>query len=118
MRTLSMISFRCAAVCALAACSGVIAGPVLARDQTPTEGRSEIVWFSDLNLSHPQGVAELYRRIGAAARRLCADRNTTVRYWSREEGRCVRETVAKAVDAIGSEQLSALHREKMGHQVG
>ena len=77
--------------------------------------RSEIVWFGDLNLSNPEGVAVLYRRIKAAAHRVCAERNTrTLLIWSRAEAECKRAAIARAVVAVNSERLAALHREMGG----
>jgi len=107
-------SYRWAIACAAAACSSVFVCPAFAGERADTESRSVIVGFGDLNLSQPEGVTELYRRIRAAAHRLCADRNTTVRYWSKVDERCERQAVADAVGTLGNERLAALHREKSG----
>ena len=48
-----------------------------AADASDEVVRSEIVGFGDLNLSNPEGVAVLYRRIKAAAHRVCSDRNNS-----------------------------------------
>jgi UrcA family protein len=74
--------------------------------------RSEIVGFGDLNLSDPEGVAVLYRRIKAAAHRVCSDRNNrTLLIWSKAETECKRAAIARAVAAVNNERLALMHRE-------
>ena len=111
-------SHRWVIACAAAACSSAFVCPAFAGERAQTESHSAIVWFSDLNLSQPEGFPELYRRIRAAAHRLCADRNTTVRYWSKVDERCERQAVAAAVGTVGNQRLTALHQEKSGDHLG
>jgi UrcA family protein len=81
--------------------------------------RSEVVGFGDLNLSDPEGVVVLYRRIKAAAHRVCRERNNrTLLIWSRAEAECTRAAIASAVVAVNSERLAALHREMGGSRHG
>jgi UrcA family protein len=73
--------------------------------------RSTIGHFSDLNLSNPEGVAALYRRIKVGAHRLCVDRTAyTRRTWSKAGAECRRQAIAKAVDDLHNERLASLHR--------
>jgi UrcA family protein len=119
MRTISLKQLlRGFVVCGVAAWSSLFGSISPASEDTELETRSKIVWFSDLNLSHPEGVAVLYRRIGAAAHRLCADRNSTVRYWSKAEAECKRAAIANAVSTIRNDRLTALHREKTPRRFG
>ena len=76
------------------------------------ETRSAIVGFSDLNLSNPGGVAELYRRIKAKARRLCENPNSTMTIRSKAEETCAREAVAETVERMQNQRLTDLHRQK------
>lgn len=72
--------------------------------------RSQVVRFGDLNLSNPEGVAALYRRIEGAATRVCRDLNRPRFVWSKSEAECKRAAIAQAVAGINNEQLAALHR--------
>jgi UrcA family protein len=81
--------------------------------------RREIVGFGDLNLSDPEGVAVLYRRIKAAAHRVCSDRNNrTLLIWSKAETECKRAAIARAVASVNNVHLAVLHREMSGSRHG
>jgi UrcA family protein len=72
------------------------------------QGRSETVKFADLKVDTSAGVAELYRRINSAARRVCLYEATDVqsaRIWQN----CVRPTVDAAVAKVNNPLLTALH---------
>ena len=92
---------------------------ISAADASHEDGRTQVVWFGDLNLSNPEGVAVLYRRIKAAAHRVCAERNTrSLLIWSRAEAECKRAAIARAVASVNSERLAALHRAMGGSRHG
>jgi len=99
-------------LCTVAASSFLFTSASLADKADKFETRSAIVGFSDLNLSNPAGVAELYRRIKGTAHRLCANHNATTTLRSRSQAKCTREAVAEAVERMQNERLTALHREK------
>ena len=105
-------------LCALAASSFLFTSVSLADKPDKFETRSAMVGFSDLNLSNPAGVAELYRRIKGTAHRLCANPNATMTIRSKSERKCAREAVAEAVERMQNERLSELHRQKTGRRYG
>ena len=72
------------------------------------QSRSETVKFADLKVDTSAGVAELYRRINSAARRVCLWETTNVqsaRIWQN----CIRPTVDAAVAKVNNPRLTALH---------
>lgn len=64
------------------------------------------VRFADLNLAASKDVAELYRRIEYAARKVCMEH-------TRDRELCVRRAVSNAVVKIDRPQLTAFHRNKL-----
>jgi UrcA family protein len=96
-------------LCALTAWSCAYACVSLAREPE-VQTRSTIVRFSDLNLSNPEGVAALYKRIKVAAHRVCTGRSVRTR-WSKADAQCKREAIAKAVGDMQNERLASLHRK-------
>ena len=64
------------------------------------------VRFADLNLAEPKDVAELYRRIEYAARKVCIEH-------VRERDDCARRAIANAVMKIDRDVLTDYHREKL-----
>jgi UrcA family protein len=72
------------------------------------QSRSETVKFADLKVDTSAGVAELYRRINSAARRVCLYDPTGVQS-SRIWQACVRPTVDAAVAKVNNPLLTALH---------
>ena len=95
-------------LCALIAWSCAHAGVSEAR-AIEVQTRSTIGHFSDLNLSNPEGVAALYRRIKVGAHRLCVD-SRRARTWSKAESECRRQAIAKAVTDLHNERQTSLHR--------
>lgn len=78
---------------------------------TPILGGSDgitraTVRFADLNLAAAKDVAELYRRIEYAARKVCMEH-------TRDREECARRAVSNAVMKIDRPQLTAFHRTKM-----
>ena len=75
------------------------------------------VSFADLNVSNPQGVATLYRRLQRAAEEVCGSqpqvREFTRRYtWSR----CAGKALDDAVVWVHSAELTALHAKRSGQK--
>ena len=80
-------------------------------DETP----SVTVRYHDLNLNTPEGVANLYERIHAAAFVVCKSvegpQLVNRVFWS-EWNDCVNHAVANAVHTVHNEKLSAYHWER------
>ena len=84
----------------------------VARSTEPTEVRTEIVRYGDLDLTSPAGIATLDRRIAQAVLRVCSDGDAGVRArWS--EQRCRRE----ARRAASPQRSFALARANSGSVV-
>lgn len=100
---------------AIAACLALGATITHAAEKAPDGQRSsKVVQYGDLNLANPQGVDRLYRRIVAAANEVCethGDRSIVNFELTRI---CMRQSIAKAVTAVGNPALAALHATKMG----
>lgn len=64
------------------------------------------VRFADLNLASPPDVAELYRRIEYAARKVCMEH-------VRDREECTRRAISNAVTKIDRPVLTAFHRGKV-----
>jgi UrcA family protein len=69
---------------------------------------SETVKFADLNLSSPAGAEALYRRISAAAQRVCGYEATSI-YGPSIWQNCVRPTVDATVAKVNNPLLTRLH---------
>jgi UrcA family protein len=65
-----------------------------------------VVRFADLDLNAPQDVAELYRRIENAARKVCAEH-------VRDKDDCIRRAIANAVAKIDRPALTAFHGNRL-----
>jgi UrcA family protein len=70
---------------------------------------SVVVKYSEQSLATDEGVNALYRRITAAAGRVCPDA------WTRDWGlkaqveQCRKESIARAIRQIDNSRLAALH---------
>ena len=72
--------------------------------------RSTTVHYADLNLNKTVGVAALYRRITAAASRVCGQRALTgSNYPLPEYTNCYDEAIASAVARVDRPQLTAYY---------
>jgi UrcA family protein len=80
-------------------------------DETP----SVTVRYHDLNLNSPEGIANLYGRIHAAAAVVCKSvegpQLVNKVFWS-EWNSCINHAVANAVHTVHNEKLSAYHWER------
>jgi UrcA family protein len=78
-------------------------------EAAPIDAPQTTVKFGDLDISQPQGASVLYRRIRAAADRVCSP------YWAQslamwaKSGDCVRAAVAQAVATVDQPALSQIH---------
>jgi UrcA family protein len=102
---------RRALVAGLAVCLTLAVPVTRAADGDP---RSAMVQFADLNLTHPEGVKKLYARITWAAGQVCRDAD---RRGSEEKAQfrsCLRESIDRAVVAVGNPALAAFHEAKAG----
>jgi UrcA family protein len=76
-----------------------------AEPETPPP--QQVVRIGDLNLHDSRGVAVAYARLVWAAERVCPFADSSD-YWLRVSAApCVNQAVSRAVDSIGSPQLSA-----------
>ena len=81
-------------------------------DQIP----NETVKFQDLNVSSPAGVAALYQRIHAAARRVCKVGEGRDLEMAQRAKTCANEAEARAVTQVDSAGLTAYYQMKTGRQ--
>ena len=82
-------------------------------DSLGIERRSKNVSYGDLNLNNEEGVAVLYRRLQNASAEVCSIRRAQKRKCMsclRDAKVCYRDALSRAVDAVGSELLFALHQ--------
>ena len=103
----------------LIAISLIAAGRALAADpRAPqsVENKAGIrVHYADLDLSKPEDVSILYKRISRAARDNCG---TDAAAWDGRTSllkKCIGQTIEDAVNRINKPLLTALHRERMNH---
>jgi UrcA family protein len=105
----------------LIAISLIAAGRALAADtralaSQSVENKAGIrVRYADLDLSRPEDVSILYKRISRAARDNCG---TDAAAWDGRTSlleKCIGQTIEDAVNRINKPLLTALHRERMNH---
>ncbi|MGH8236598.1 MAG: UrcA family protein [Steroidobacteraceae bacterium] len=96
-------------IAALAVCTCLVSYSASAEPRV----KSEPVSFADLDLSKPAGAQTLYKRIQAAARRVCgpADRYTHLTP-SKVFRECYETAIADAVAQVDRPSLTALHKEQ------
>ena len=96
-------------VCAVAA-----SVPAICAAADSSDVPSVVVKFADLNLSNPEGVAVLYRRINAAARDVCKsyDIHSGSDRLAGSADPCVRKALQDAVNKVGHPALSAMYNAK------
>ena len=73
----------------------------------------KVVSFRDLNLSSPEGVAVLYRRINSAAQEVCGspDRYDLSQLKLQI---CVKDAVSRAIAQVNNPMLTSLYQAKTG----
>jgi UrcA family protein len=82
-----------------------LSGAAAAEEAAP----SEVVRYADVNLSTPEGARILYRRIQAAASRVCQFDAIVDRHLMDVQKTCYRHAIDEAVKQVGSPTLSQLH---------
>lgn len=84
-----------------------------------SEFPSVVVKFADLNLSSPEGVTALYRRIHAAARDVCKsyDFRSAASILPGSADPCVRKAIQDAVNKVGHPALLAMYNAKHPQRV-
>jgi UrcA family protein len=91
----------------LAACGSIGGAASVSAAEVDAAPPQEVVRMGDLNLRDSRGVAAAYIRLLWAAQRVCAGTDSAD-YWVRESAvPCVIQAVSRAIDSIGSHQLSA-----------
>lgn len=73
--------------------------------------RKMTVKFADLNVSSPQGAAQLYVRIRGAAKSVCAPPTYWATLGTSEMDACVRKAIADAVTKVNQPALYAVYNE-------
>jgi UrcA family protein len=91
--------------------SGLAALPAAADSFEPLK---VTVKFGDLDVSHPQGAAVLYRRIRAAAQSVCSPYDGSGLSAKMLLDACVNKAVADAVATVDKPALFAVYSAKMG----
>ena len=82
-------------------------------DSLDIERRSVNVPYGDLNINNEEGVAVLYRRLQNASTEVCSVRRASklkCPSCMRDAKDCYKDALSRAVDAVGSELLLALHQ--------
>lgn len=101
------------------ACMAAAAMGVHAAEQIGDSGpMMETVMYSDLNLANPQGVERLYQRIAAAAQQVCDSRQGRTLQTQTLDSICTKQSIARAVAAVGQPVLTSLHAVKTGQSGG
>jgi UrcA family protein len=88
----------------LCACCGIIGSALAAEAETPPQ---QVVRVGDLNLRDSRGVAVAYGRLVWAAERVCPFADSSDHHLRVSAAPCVIQAISRAVDSIGSPELSA-----------
>jgi UrcA family protein len=107
-----------AALTAIAACivaAGASAASAASAATPPSDAPSVVVRYADLDITTRQGASALYRRIAAAAQRVCPDADIRDLDFSSQIRACQQQAIARAVQAISSPLLAALYEENAKH---
>jgi UrcA family protein len=104
------------------ACIVVMSSPSRAADPIPSYvpgyvPNSTAVHYGDLNLNTREGLTQLYARIVAAAGNVCGENDELSLATPSQMSICVRDTMARAVAAVGNPRLAALYEQKTGHRI-
>ena len=100
-------------------CLGLTLSPARAANPDPAyEPVSQTVPYSDLNLNSHQGIVQLYQRIEAAARDVCATDHGTrsLADWSQART-CASTSVSRAVAKIDNAALTAFYTKRTGRLI-
>jgi UrcA family protein len=101
----------------LGSIAGIMAAGGASAARLDSEAPSVVVKYSEQSLATDDGVYALYRRITAAAKRVCPDAAGT-HNWNLQAAvdRCRNDAIAGAIRQIDNSRLAALHaaRSKNG----
>jgi UrcA family protein len=100
---------RVTKVRAMLGVSVLCAGAVLATPSGAQEKTSLPVPYGDLDLSRPEGVLKLYKRIEFAAQRVCESYASTELERHPAYLKCYSKAVDDAVRKVGSDRLTAMY---------
>jgi UrcA family protein len=101
---------------ALLLCGAMTVGGLQATARAADDGLpKETVSYADLDISKPAGAKALYRRIAAAARRVCSVNSYQDLAMMKQESICTDKAIDNAVKTVGSPALSALRPGSMTH---
>jgi UrcA family protein len=89
-------------------------GYQLANAAPPQDAPSVIVQFADLDLTHGEGVAVLFRRLQGAAESVCAPQNGSDLGRQMRYKTCVQSALGAAVVKVDRPELTAYYRAKIG----
>jgi UrcA family protein len=97
---------------ALLACVFVVSSAFAA--EPDTQVRTENIMFQDLNLAHAAGVDALYKRIQAAAQRVCADSGPADlgAFADQASAKCSKDAKARAIEKINLPALTAFATDR------
>lgn len=101
------------------ACLGLMLSPARAANPDPAYAPvAQLVQYSDLNLNSHQGIAQLYQRIEAAARDVCAgdSGSRSLADWSQARI-CARASASRAVAQIDNAALTAFYTKQTGRLI-
>jgi UrcA family protein len=114
MNTFAFFARQPGLYAATLACAVVSSVPTICAATDSSDVPSVVVKFADLNLSNPEGVAVLYRRINAAARDVCRsyDIHSGTDRLPGSSDPCVRKALQDAINKVGQPALSAMYNAK------
>jgi UrcA family protein len=100
----------------LGSIAGIMAAGGASAARLDSDGLSVVVKYSEQSLATDDGVYALYRRITAAANRVCPDAGTRDLGLKAKIEQCRNESIARAIRQIDNSRLAALHaaRSKNG----
>lgn len=94
---------------ALAAMALACSCAIQAANAAPAEaGRTAIVSYADLDLSHPAGARQLYRRLESAARAVCGPYDVRELQRSMQVRACIERALSDAAAQIDRPLVAAL----------
>lgn len=103
------VALRSAA--AVAATVLLTVGPAMAEPVVSSDKQALqfAVRYSDLDLASSEGATTLYRRIVAAAHRVCPDSGVRDARTAKAIRECREHAIQRAVDSVGNPQLAAVY---------
>jgi UrcA family protein len=103
-------SMKRAALAVIAAAGMLVSAALAAEPKGPFAIPELEVEYGDLDLTKPEGVQALHRRLTAAAERVCPRTDGRVSAPDKAAARaCRKQALERAVHEIGSPELAALH---------